>query len=100
MNEYHQGPLDVTVGTLLSWSDHILDFLDRGDTLGAIEIATAYHLGTAEGSQDGLPVDPPSRRRMTGQRLQDLMTASVRHASSPDRFKTDTTRPTATRRIN
>jgi hypothetical protein len=76
----------------LSWSDHILDFVDRGDTLGAIETATAYHRGTAGGSQDGLPVDPVSRRRMTGQRLQELMTASVRHAFSPDRFKDDTHR--------
>ena len=100
LNEYHQGPLDVTVGTLLSWSDHILDFVDRGDTLGAIEIATAYHLGTAEGSQDGLPVDPASRRRMTGQRLQDLMTASVRHAFSPDRFHDDTHRTTDNRGVD
>ena len=76
----------------MSWSDHILDFVDRGDTLGAIETATAYHLGTAEGNQDGLPVDPPSRKRMTGQRLQELMTASVRHAFSPDRFKDGTHR--------
>lgn len=92
LNDYHQGPHDVTVGTLLSWSDHILDFVDRGDTLGAIETATAYHLGTAEGNQDGLPVDSVSRRRMTGQRLQGLMTASVQHAFSPNRFKDDTHR--------
>lgn len=92
LNEDCQGPHDVTVGTLLSWSDHILDFVDRGDTLGAIETATSYHLGTAEGNQDGLPVELASRRRMTGRRLQELMAASVRYAFSPDRFKDDTHR--------
>lgn len=88
-----QGNKDILVGTLLSWTDHILSLVERGDSLSAIELATAYHLGTAPGNQNGLPRIPELRKKATGTQLRELMQASVRHAFSPDRL-TDATHRT------
>ncbi|KAG8824058.1 Vacuolar protein sorting-associated protein 8, partial [Serendipita sp. 399] len=88
---------DILVGSLLSWTDHILGLVERGDSLSAIELATAYHLGTAPGNQNGLPRIVEARRQVTGNQLRELMQASVRHAFSPERL-TDSTHRTADNR--
>lgn len=91
------GVKDILVGTLLSWTDHILGLVERGDSLAAIELATAYHLDTAPGNKNGLPRREDARKVMTGNQLRELMQASVRHAFSLDRL-TDATHRTADNR--
>ncbi|KAG9057339.1 Vacuolar protein sorting-associated protein 8, partial [Serendipita sp. 407] len=91
------GAKDILVGTLLTWTDHILGLVEHGDSLAAIELATAYHLGTAPGNQSGLPRIAEARKQVTGNQLRELMQASVRHAFSPERL-TDSTHRTADNR--
>ncbi|KAF9510041.1 hypothetical protein BS47DRAFT_1396315 [Hydnum rufescens UP504] len=86
------GPQAVQVGTLLSWADRILDFVQAGNFLSAIELARSYYLGEAPGNKAGLPEDVDSLRRVVGQKLQDLMLASARYVFSEDRLTDDTHR--------
>lgn len=88
------GKKDVMVGNLLSWTDHILTLVERGDSLAAIELATAYHVGSASGNQNGLPRQPEARKKVTEGQLRELMDASLRHAFSLERL-TDATHRTA-----
>ena len=76
----------MRVGTLLSWADRILSFVEEGDFLSAIDITRAYYLGTAPGTRMGLPEDPAALKLLVGQRMRDLMTASARYAFAEDRM--------------
>ncbi|TDL25957.1 hypothetical protein BD410DRAFT_716446 [Rickenella mellea] len=77
---------DVRVGTLMSWADRILSFVEAGDFLSAIDLTKAYFLGQAEGNKNGLPEDPEAMRNVTGRKLRELMTASTRYLFSEDRL--------------
>jgi hypothetical protein len=81
------------VGNLLSWTDHILTLVERGDSLAAIELATAYHVGSASGNQNGLPRQLQARKKVTEGQLRELLDASLRHAFSIERL-TDATHRT------
>ncbi|KAH9054311.1 Golgi CORVET complex core vacuolar protein 8-domain-containing protein [Lactarius vividus] len=76
------GRQEVQVGTLLTWADRILSFVENGDFLSAIDLTRSYYLGTAPGNKNGLPDDPLE--------LKKLMVASTRYAFSEDRM-TDAT---------
>lgn len=81
------------MGTLLSWADRILSFVQDGDFLSAINLARDYYLGQAKGNKNGLPEDVDALRSVVGQKMSDLMTASARYAFSEDRM-TDSTHVT------
>ncbi|KAF8478275.1 Golgi CORVET complex core vacuolar protein 8-domain-containing protein [Gautieria morchelliformis] len=87
------GHSELKVGTLLSWADRILSFVEDGDFLSAIDVTRAYYLGTAPGNKMGLPDDPAALRTVVGRRMRDLMTASARYAFAEDRM-TDSTHVT------
>ncbi|KAJ7647287.1 Golgi CORVET complex core vacuolar protein 8-domain-containing protein [Roridomyces roridus] len=88
------GRESVQAGTLLTWADRILTFVQDGDFLSAIDLARSYYVGDAPGNSNGLPDDPELRREVVGQKMRDLMTASTRYAFSEDRM-TDETHLTA-----
>ncbi|KAG5650521.1 hypothetical protein H0H81_011939 [Sphagnurus paluster] len=83
----------LRVGTLLTWADRILSFVQDGDFLSAIDLTTSYYVGEAPGNRNGLPDDPTLRKDVIGAKMRDLMVASARYAFSQDRM-TDATHVT------
>ncbi|KAH9972466.1 Golgi CORVET complex core vacuolar protein 8-domain-containing protein [Lactifluus volemus] len=77
---------EVQVGTLLTWADRILSFVENGDFLSAIDLTRSYYLGTAPGNKNGLPEDPLELRKVVGEKMRELMVASTRYAFSEDRM--------------
>lgn len=92
LNFFVQGRQAIRVGTLLSWADRILSFVQRGDFLRAIDTARSYYVGEAPGNKAGLPEDPKAMREVVGQKIRELMLASARYAFSEDRMTDDTHR--------
>ncbi|KAH9028763.1 Golgi CORVET complex core vacuolar protein 8-domain-containing protein [Lactarius pseudohatsudake] len=84
------GRQEVQVGTLLTWADRILSFVENGDFLSAIDLTRSYYLGTAPGNKNGLPDDPLELKKVVGEKMRELMVASTRYAFSDDRM-TDAT---------
>ncbi|KAJ7783226.1 Golgi CORVET complex core vacuolar protein 8-domain-containing protein [Mycena metata] len=80
----------VEAGTLLTWADRILTFVQDGDFLSAIDLTRSYYVGDAPGNSNGLPDDPALRRDVVGQKMRDLMVASTRYAFSEDRMTDET----------
>ena len=82
----------MQVGTLLTWADRILSFVESGDFLSAIDLTRSYYLGTAPGNKNGLPDDPLELKKVVGEKMRELMVASTRYAFSEDRMKDATHR--------
>ena len=80
----------MQVGTLLTWADRILSFVESGDFLSAIDLTRSYYLGTAPGNKNGLPDDPLELKRVVGEKMRELMVASTRYTFSEERM-TDAT---------
>ncbi|KAH9839218.1 Golgi CORVET complex core vacuolar protein 8-domain-containing protein [Rhodofomes roseus] len=80
------GQHDVQVGTLLTWADRILSFVQRGDFLSAIELTRAYYVGQSLGNRNGLPEPPEQLQKVVGEKMHELMVASARYAFSEDRL--------------
>ncbi|KAI0798471.1 Golgi CORVET complex core vacuolar protein 8-domain-containing protein [Irpex lacteus] len=87
------GQHEVLVGTLLTWADRILSFVENGDFLSAIELTRSYYVGEAPGNRNGLPDKPEELREVVGEKMRELMVASARYAFSEDRM-TDATHVT------
>ncbi|KAG5648482.1 hypothetical protein DXG03_003093 [Asterophora parasitica] len=87
------GRNDIRVGTLLTWADRILSFVQEGDFLSAIDLTRSYHVGEAPGNRNGLPDDPVLRQEVIGEKMRGLMLASARYAFSEERM-TDGTHQT------
>lgn len=85
-SDYFQGRDEIQVGTLLTWADRILSHVQDGDFLSAIELARSYYVGEAPGNRNGLPDDPQQRKDVIGEKIYDLMIASVRYTFSEDRM--------------
>ncbi|PWN43697.1 hypothetical protein IE81DRAFT_283302, partial [Ceraceosorus guamensis] len=84
---------EVVAGTALSWADHLLSFVSKGDFLGAVDLATAFYTGARGQQALGLPDDVYARQSVVGGKLRELMRASVQYAFSPERL-TDSTHVT------
>ena len=85
-----QGQHELRVGTLLTWADRILSFVEQGDFLSAIELTRSYYVGEAPGNRNGLPEDKEEYRTLVGNKLRELMVASARYAFSEDRLYDET----------
>ncbi|KAF5393318.1 hypothetical protein D9757_000645 [Collybiopsis confluens] len=83
----------IQVGTLLTWADKILGFVQEGAFLGAIELTRSYYLGEAPGNTNGLPDDNHLREEVIGKKLRELMRASANYTFSEERM-TDGTHDT------
>ncbi|KAI0058100.1 hypothetical protein BV25DRAFT_1811403 [Artomyces pyxidatus] len=80
------GRQEVTVGTLLTWADRVLAFVQDGDFLSAIDLTRSYYLGQAPGNKNGLPDNPAQLKVVVGEKLRELMLASMRYTFSEDRM--------------
>ncbi len=68
------------VGTLLSWADRILALVQSGDFLEAIALATSFYNKTSSQTILGLPDDEESRHAIVGEKLMELLNASINYA--------------------
>lgn len=78
------------MGTLLTWADKVLSFVEQGDFLNAIELTRTYYTDEAPGNRNGLPDHPSERNSVLGRKLNELMVASARYAFSEDRMEDGT----------
>ncbi|KAF9465049.1 lateendosome to vacuole transport-family protein [Collybia nuda] len=78
------------VGTLLTWADRVLSYVQDGDFLSAINLTRSYYIGDAPGNRNGLPEDEVLRKEIVGQKMRELMMASARYAFSEDRMSDGT----------
>lgn len=65
------------VGTISNWADRILDTIETGDYVAAIELATDYYLGTNDLVIVGLPENDKERHKIVSKNLPGMITASV-----------------------
>ncbi|KAF9033308.1 hypothetical protein BDZ89DRAFT_947833 [Hymenopellis radicata] len=77
-------------GTLLTWAHQIVKFLDKNDSLGAIEMARSYYLDTAPGNRNDLPEADDIRKEVIGDRMRQLLAAASEHAFSEQRMFDET----------
>nr|CAG8490775.1 4813_t:CDS:10 [Entrophospora candida] len=79
------GVNQIYVGTLLSWNDRIDAFVQSGDFLEAISLATLFYNGSSSQTILGLPIDEESRHAIVGEELMSLLIDSINHAFSSER---------------
>ncbi|KAG9304504.1 hypothetical protein G9A89_020068 [Geosiphon pyriformis] len=79
---YLLGVRQLFVGTLLSWADRILAHFTSGDFLEAIALATSFYDGTSPQTILGLPDEEESRHALVGEKLMELLVASLNYAFS------------------
>ncbi|RIA88126.1 Golgi CORVET complex core vacuolar protein 8-domain-containing protein [Glomus cerebriforme] len=84
-NVFLLGVRQLYVGTLLSWTDRILALMQSGDFLEAIALATSFYNKTSSQTILGLPDDEESRHAIVGEKLMDLLIASINYAFSSER---------------
>ncbi|KAI8979992.1 Golgi CORVET complex core vacuolar protein 8-domain-containing protein [Pilobolus umbonatus] len=75
----------IYYGTLLSWADRILALVQAGDFLESIELATSFYNGIGIQTVIGLPDDDEARKAMVGEKLMDLLLASLNYTFSSNR---------------
>ncbi|KAI7867172.1 Golgi CORVET complex core vacuolar protein 8-domain-containing protein [Spinellus fusiger] len=79
------GLRQLFVGTLLSWADRILALVKAGDFLEGIELATLFYNGRRIQTVVGLPEDEQERKYIVGEKLMELLVASLNYAFSSKR---------------
>lgn len=73
------------IGTLLSWADRIIALVRAGDFLEGIELATSFYNGSYTQKVVGLPEDEQARKKLVGDRLKELLDASLNYTFSSTR---------------
>ncbi|RUP52444.1 hypothetical protein BC936DRAFT_138358 [Jimgerdemannia flammicorona] len=73
------------VGTLLSWADRIIALVQSGNFLEGIALATSFYNGKSIQTVIGLPDDDATRQQVVGEKLNELLAASLNYAFSSDR---------------
>ncbi|KAI8352952.1 Golgi CORVET complex core vacuolar protein 8-domain-containing protein [Mortierella sp. GBAus27b] len=89
----HKGKLFVLgvrrlqVGTILNWTDRILALVKSGDFLEGIALATLFYTGKSiQAAVVGLPEDEESRKQIVGEKIYELLTASLNYTFNPERM--------------
>ncbi|RMZ79438.1 hypothetical protein DV738_g3375, partial [Chaetothyriales sp. CBS 135597] len=71
---------DIWWGSLTNWADRLLALMEIGDFIAAIRLATRYYQGHGEKLTIGLPEDDTARARLVGDKLFEMMNASLKYA--------------------
>ncbi|CAG8462142.1 3794_t:CDS:10 [Diversispora eburnea] len=79
------GVRQLFVGTLLSWADRLIALLKSGDFLECIALATSFYNGTSSQTILGLPDEEEARHTIVGEKLMELLIASINYAFSSER---------------
>ncbi|KAF1351241.1 Golgi CORVET complex core vacuolar protein 8-domain-containing protein [Delphinella strobiligena] len=73
------GVSHLSIGVVSNWADRLTALLEHSDNVAAIRLARSYWTGESGGVTVGLPEDPTARHALVGERLLELITASVRY---------------------
>lgn len=73
------GKYELVAGTVSNWADRLLDTMELGDYIGAIDLATSYYLGTQDLAIVGLPQDDEERHAIVIKNLPGMMIASIKY---------------------
>ena len=73
------GNYEFVVGSISNWADRLLDTMEMGDYVGAIELATGYYLGTQDLVIVGLPNDDEERKSIVIKNLPGMIIASIKY---------------------
>ncbi|KAI9264371.1 Golgi CORVET complex core vacuolar protein 8-domain-containing protein [Phascolomyces articulosus] len=73
------------IGALLSWADRIIALVRAGDFLEGIELATLFYNGKYTQTVVGLPEDEKARKHIVGEKLKELLDASLNYTFSSTR---------------
>ncbi|CAG8700145.1 4662_t:CDS:2, partial [Acaulospora morrowiae] len=84
-NVFLLGVRQLFVGNLLLWKDRILALVEAGDFLEGIALATSFYNGTSSQTILGLPDEEETRHTIVGEKLMELLTASINYAFSSAR---------------
>ncbi|KAG9063699.1 Vacuolar protein sorting-associated protein 8 [Linnemannia hyalina] len=77
----------VQVGTILNWTDRILALVKSGDFLEGIALATLFYTGkSVQAAVVGLPEDESTRKQVVGEKIYELLTASLNYTFNPERM--------------
>lgn len=76
------GVNDLTVGTLSNWADRLMAFMENGDYIAAIRLATDYYAGSTSNVTIGLPENDSARHEMVKERLIAMISASLNYTFS------------------
>lgn len=74
---------------MLSWADCIIALVKAGNFLKAIEQATLFYNGQKLQTVVGLPEDEGARKQMVGEKLMELLVASLNYALASNRLYDD-----------
>lgn len=81
-----QGLHKLFVGTLLSWADRIIALVQSGHFLEGIALATSFYNGKSIQTVIGLPDDDFTRQQVVGEKLNELLAASLNYVFSSERL--------------
>lgn len=73
------GNYEFVVGSISNWADRLLDIMETGDYVGAIELATGYYLGTQDLLIVGLPTNDEERKSIVIKNLPEMILASIKY---------------------
>ncbi|KAF9904302.1 Vacuolar protein sorting-associated protein 8 [Linnemannia zychae] len=77
----------IQVGTILNWTDRILALVKSGDFLEGIALATLFYTGKSiQAAVVGLPEDEATRKQVVGEKIYELLTASLNYTFNPERM--------------
>lgn len=79
------GNYEFVAGSISNWADRLLDTMEMGDYIGAIELATGYYLGTQDLLIVGLPTDDAERKDIVIKNLPEMIIASIRYTFNGSR---------------
>lgn len=71
---------DLSVGSLSNWADRLLAYMETGDFVSAIRLATSYYQGDAEKLTVGLPEEDDLRHSVVEEKLLEMISASLKFA--------------------
>lgn len=71
------GKYEFVIGSLSSWADRLLDIMESGDHIGAVQLAISFYLGEEDLVSVGLPANTHERQEIVFKSLSDLVFASL-----------------------
>ncbi|KAG0236502.1 Vacuolar protein sorting-associated protein 8 [Actinomortierella wolfii] len=78
----------LQVGTILNWTDRILALVKSGDFLEGIALATLFYTGKSiQAAVVGLPEDEATRYKLVGEKIYELLIASLNYSFNPERMQ-------------
>ena len=83
----------VHIGVLANWADRLLALMETGNFISAIRLATAFFTGDVDKATVGLPLNETARHRLVRDKLNEMMSASLKYSFGKNPGTTQTRVP-------